>query len=76
MEQLKVKDILRKIKNIKAVMELTDEEIEEMPIYLGDDEELNGIHIGWYINFIDPKEKEDKYIAEMIDEKDKFILIS
>ena len=44
------------------------EEFRNMPIYLGDDDELNGIHCAWYTNVIDPSNPEDADFVEMINE--------
>lgn len=59
------------------------EEIRELPIYLGNDDELNGIHCGWYTNLVDINNPEDADLIELINEdshnfelKDKAILIS
>ena len=62
-------------------------EIRALPIYLGDDDELNGIHCGWYTNLVDADDTEDEdnvYTVELINEnrcnhkleKGKAILIS
>lgn len=62
---------------------MTMEEIKELPIYLGNDDELNGIHCGWYTNLIDVNNPEDADLVELINEdrcnielKGKAILIS
>ena len=56
--QLTVKQILEIISTLqKQGMSLL--EIYKLPIYIGDDEELNGIHSAWYINLIDANNKED-----------------
>ena len=63
------------------------DEFRAMPIYLGDDDELNGIHCGWYTNLVDADDTEDEdnaYTVELINErwgnikleKGKAILIS
>lgn len=59
------------------------EEIRELPIYLGNDDELNGIHCGWYTNLVDINNPEDADLIELINEdrhnielKGKAILIS
>lgn len=71
MNQLKVKHILGLIKELKDDgMPLT--EIHELPIYLGDDDELNGIHCGWYANLVDSNNTDDEdnvYTVEMINER-------
>ena len=62
---------------------MTMEEIKELPIYLGNDDELNGIHCGWYTNLVDINNPEDADLVELINEdrcnielKGKAILIS
>ena len=60
------------------------DEIRSLPIYLGDDDELNGIHCGWYINPVDVNNPDDEDLVELINEsrgnisleKGKAILIS
>lgn len=65
MEQLKIKDILDLVLRLeKSGMSLTN--IRELPIYLGDDDELNGIHNGWIIDLID-SEDDDEYNAYLIE---------
>ena len=85
MEQLTLGDILNFIKELKA-NGMTDKEIKSLPIYLGDDDELNGVHCGWYTNLLDAEDKDEDnvYLVEMINdslwrdkfEKGKAILIS
>ena len=59
------------------------EDLSQYPIYLGDDDELNGIHCGWYTNILDVNDKDSQGFIEMINEdchcielKNKGILIS
>jgi hypothetical protein len=47
---------------------MTMEEIKELPIYLGNDDELNGIHCGWYTNLVDINNEKDADLVEMINE--------
>lgn len=47
---------------------MTMEEIKELPIYLGNDDELNGIHCGWYTNLVDINNKKDADLVELINE--------
>ncbi len=83
MEQLTVRDILVFLNELKH-QGMTMEEIKALPIYLGDDDELNGIHCGWYTNLVDTDNTEDKCLIELINEnwgnhkleKGKAILIS
>ncbi len=62
---------------------MTMEEIKALPIYLGNDDELNGIHCGWFTNLVDIDNEEDEDLVELINEdrhnielKSKAILIS
>ena len=85
MEQLTLGDILNFVKELKADG-MTDKEIKSLPIYLGDDDELNGIHCGWYTNLVDTDsdDEQNECFVEMINdswgnnklEKGKAILIS
>lgn len=81
--QLTVGDFLKRLAEIKEVYNLTDEEFNSLPIYLGDDDELNGIHCAWYVNGVDANDEEDEDLVEMINERrgnneliDKGVLIS
>ena len=81
MEQLKVNDIFDCVNRLmKKGMQYHD--IMKLPIYIGNDDELNGVHCGWYVELIDANDKED-YAIQMINEdfgnhkiKEKAILIS
>ena len=86
MEQLTLGHILNFVKELKREG-MTDREIKALPIYLGDDDELNGIHCGWYTNLVDADDTEDEGnvgFVELINEnrcnykleKGKAILIS
>lgn len=81
MEQLKFKDIIDLY--YKLGEEYGLDVVLEMPIYLGDDDELNGIHCAWDCEMLDAKNEEDEDFIELINEdccnlplKDKGILIS
>jgi DNA-binding transcriptional MerR regulator len=69
MDWLTVNDILAFIKELKD-QGMTLEEIRKLPIYLGNDTELNGIHTGWGLCFIDSNgtDETSKYYTEMINE--------
>lgn len=82
MKQLTMGNILNLAKNLKEEG-MTEKEIAELPIYLGDDDECNGIHTGWYAEMINPNDESCKWMIEMIEEdscnvefKGKSILIS
>lgn len=82
MKQLTMGDVL----NLAAALQkegMTTKEIVQLPVYIGDDDELNGIHCAWYAEPIDSDNEEYKWIVEMINErhsnfeiKGKAILIS
>lgn len=85
MKQLKIGDIL----NFAAALNkdgMTVAEIAQLPVYIGDDDELNGIHCAWEVSYIDADDKSEdtEYVLEMINdrsgnytlEKGKAVLIS
>lgn len=82
--QLKVRDFTNMIIRLKQ-SGMSLEEINELPIYIGDDDELNGIHCAWYCQEIDSNDTDEdtQYLVEMINNygsnnelKGKGILIS
>ena len=82
MKQLKLGTILILATELQK-QGMTTKEIMNMPVYIGRDDELNGIHTGWYAQVIDPNNEEDADFIELINEdhcnveiKDKSILIS
>jgi hypothetical protein len=82
MKQLTMRAIFEVVQMMKE-QGMTTKEIMELPIYLGRDDELNGVHTGWYINLVDPNNKDDAYLVDMINEdrcnieiKGKAVLIS
>jgi len=81
MKQLTLKDIYDLANELKK----KGEDLSQYPIYLGDDDELNGIHCGWYTNILDVNDTDEnnQYMIDMIEEdrcniplKNKGILIS
>lgn len=79
MEQLKVRDIYKVVNKLSKTMDF--DKVMELPIYLGDDDELNGVHCGWYCELVDEKDEEDESFVNILKEadinfKDKGILIS
>ena len=67
--QLKMGTVLSVVNQLqKEGMKLS--EIKELPIYIGNDDELNGIHMAWYINPIDANKNDgsNRYFVEMINE--------
>ena len=65
--QLKMENIFALCDELKS-KGMTIDEIKELPIYLGDDDELNGIHTGWYADFIDVDQESDADIVALINE--------
>ena len=85
MDQLIVKDLLIALEVFRKDKGMSREELLKLPIYLGRDDELNGIHTGWCVDIIDTAltSENDQYFVEMINEdrtnvpiKGKAILIS
>jgi len=66
MEQLKVKELLAMLKEAEKQY---GKEALEMPIYIGDDDELNGIHCAWNCDVLSKDEPESAWLIEMIDER-------
>ena len=82
MSQLKLGTILRVISDLKNEG-MSLEDIAKLPVYIGRDDELNGIHTAWYANVISDDNEDDEYFIEMINEdhcnvkfNEKAILIS
>lgn len=69
MDQLTIGDILTLVKKLKD-SKMSWEEIRNLPIYLGDDDELNGIHCGWALDIVDinDADEDNVYLVEMINE--------
>lgn len=55
MSQLTLKDIYEVANKLLK----KGEDLSQYPIYIGDDDELNGIHCGWYTNILDVNDKEE-----------------
>ena len=69
MDQLTINDILALCARLKQ-NGMTMDEIKALPIYLGDDDELNGIHTGWALDFVDSNNttEDDDWMVGMINE--------
>lgn len=67
MKQLTLGDILKFASELQKAG-MSTKAIAELPIYLGRDDELNGIHCAWYTNLVDPNNPEDADLVEMINE--------
>ena len=67
MKQLTLKAVMEVISELKAAG-YSAKEIADMPIYIGDDDELNGIHTAWYAQVIDKDNENDADFVELINE--------
>lgn len=82
MKQLTMGSILALISDLKTEgMSMMD--IANLPVYIGNDDELNGIHTAWFANTISASNPDDEGFIELISEdygnvefKGKAILIS
>lgn len=70
---------LNDIYNVANELLKKGEKLENYPVYLGNDDELNGIHCGWYTDILDVNDddEDNQYIIEMAyGLKNKGLLIS
>ena len=81
MKQLTMNDIY----NLCNMLQSRGYDLSKLRVYLGNDDELNWIHNGWYCELVENKgEEEDNLIVDLINENignnieknEKFILIS
>lgn len=71
MKQLTFGNLLKFINELKK-QGMSMAEITRLPIYIGNDDELNGIHCAWFTNLVDSNDTEDEdneYFVEMINER-------
>lgn len=69
MKNLTVGNILERIRHLKEDLKMTDAQIAKIPVFIGNDDELNGIHTAWYAQEICRTGEDDKYYFEMIEER-------
>lgn len=64
--QLSMQDIYNLCIELKRNYDLS-----KLPVYIGDDDELNGIHCAWYCEKIDSEDPDEntQYYVEMINER-------
>ena len=67
MKQLTVEGILNFI-NCLRERGLTEEQIKNIPVYLGNDDDLNGIHTSWFVNSVDPDDVDCEGFIALINE--------
>lgn len=82
MKQLTLGDVLNLAIELRK-NRMSIEEVYNLKIYIGNDDELNGIHCAWYAQPIDANNVDDANFIELINEdshnfeiKGKAILIS
>lgn len=66
--QLTIGDLERMISALKAAY---GARAKDIPVYIGDDDELNGVHCAWYANEIAPSlecNDDGTYYRELIEE--------
>lgn len=66
MAQLKAKEII-KVLHLLQKAGMSEKEIGELPVYIGNDEEVNGIHTAYYCAYIASDRIEDSEYVDMID---------
>ena len=76
---------MEKILNVALAMKQKGIDLSKIKVFLGNDDELNGIHNAWYCELVENDgEEENNYIVDLInenignnvEENEKFILIS
>lgn len=69
MEQLRLKNIVGLYVDLRN-KGMSEEEVLDLPIYIGNDDELNGIHTAWYCEKLDSEDKKEdmNYLVELINE--------
>ena len=66
--QLTVGDVIDLAKALIFERGVRLEDVKKLPIYIGNDNELNGIHCAGECRIIDADDKEDECFVEMINE--------
>lgn len=81
MKQLTMNDIY----NLCNMLQSRDCDLSKLKVYLGDDDELNGVHNAWYCELVENDGEEEnncivdlinENIGDNVEENEKFILIS
>ena len=62
MKQLMASDLV----GLLAKLIENGEDLEKIPVYIGDDDELNGIHTAWCCQNVEENKEEDECYIEMI----------
>lgn len=69
MKQLTFGEILEFAEMLQKEKGLTEADVKALPVYIGDDDELNGIHCGFDCQIIDADDEYDADFVEMINER-------
>ena len=69
MKQLTFGDLLDFANVLTKERGLTTKELRELPVYIGNDDELNGVHCSWDCGVVDADDDEDEWVVEMINER-------
>ena len=73
MKVIKVIDIFRLVDRMQKTYKMNFNDVMQLPVYLGDDEELNGVHGAYYCNeaIKTSKNVDIKYLHKEIKEHDE-----
>ena len=66
MEQLKLGDIIKLAEEL--LKDIPANEVFNLPVFIGNDDELNGIHCAWYSQMISANNEYDAYLLELINQ--------
>lgn len=69
MKRLTLGDILEFAEILKKERGMNEADVKALPVYIGDDDELNGIHCGWNCSIVDADDEYDANIVELINER-------
>ena len=69
MKQLTIGEIIGMAKVLVDERGVDKKDIMNLPVYIGDDDELNGIHCAWECRIVDADDTEDECWVEMINER-------
>ena len=67
MKQLTMRQVLKLAHELKAE-KMTMKEMLDLPIYIGNDDELNGIHTAWYVQELNINDENDEEFIQLINE--------
>ena len=68
MKQLTLREIIDMVNVLVNEKDMHPEEVMDLPVYIGDDDELNGAHCAWECRIIDADDKGDADWIELIND--------